>query len=110
MSKYFAEIDVNGIVKRVIVAESIEWCQNRLGGKWVETVSDNAVANFAGRGYTFHSDKKNFSEPKPFPSWVLDEKCKWTAPIEPPIGKSVVWDEKMGWIEPEPVNVTKGDI
>lgn len=34
---YFAEIDNVKKVARVIVAPSLEWCETRLGGTWVET-------------------------------------------------------------------------
>jgi len=34
--RYFAQIEA-GSVARVIVADSIEWCQSRLGGEWIET-------------------------------------------------------------------------
>jgi hypothetical protein len=37
MSRYFAEIDSNALVTRVIVAHSLEWCQQALGGTWIET-------------------------------------------------------------------------
>jgi hypothetical protein len=37
MSRYFAEIDANALVTRVIVADSLEWCQQALGGTWIET-------------------------------------------------------------------------
>jgi hypothetical protein len=37
MSRYFAEVDKNNIVARVIVAHDIEWCQEALGGTWIET-------------------------------------------------------------------------
>jgi hypothetical protein len=37
MSRYFAEIDSSNIVTRVIVADSLEWCQEALGGTWIET-------------------------------------------------------------------------
>lgn len=36
MNRYFAEI-ANGLVQRVIVAQSREWCESRLGGTWEET-------------------------------------------------------------------------
>jgi hypothetical protein len=32
MPRYFAEIDSNNIVQRVIVAKSQEWCEQHLGG------------------------------------------------------------------------------
>ena len=49
---YFAEI-VNGIVKRVIVAGSAEWCEQNLGGTWVETLADDATETYAGPGMVY---------------------------------------------------------
>ena len=37
MPRYFAEIGANNIVQRVIVAHSQEWCEQTLGGRWIET-------------------------------------------------------------------------
>jgi hypothetical protein len=34
---YFAELDNKNIVKRVIVADSLDWCEQNLGGTWVKT-------------------------------------------------------------------------
>lgn len=34
---YFAEIDANKVVQRVVVADSAEWCVEHLGGTWIET-------------------------------------------------------------------------
>lgn len=51
---YFAELDANMVVKRVIVADSPEWCQTHLGGTWAETSDPYAEAstvNYCGPGW-----------------------------------------------------------
>ncbi|MAT51131.1 MAG: hypothetical protein CMK32_08110 [Porticoccaceae bacterium] len=61
---YYAELDEDSQVLRVIVADSKEWCENRLGGTWVETKID-AGEQYAGIGFQF--DK---AHPKRFaPDW-----------------------------------------
>jgi hypothetical protein len=37
MPRYFAEINQDNIVTRVIVAKTQEWCETNLGGTWIET-------------------------------------------------------------------------
>jgi hypothetical protein len=55
MSNYFAEIDANGLVIRVIVAPSQEWCEERLGGTWLETAdpysAEPQAVTYCGPGY-----------------------------------------------------------
>lgn len=107
----FAEIDSAGIVLRVIVAESAEWCENTLGGAWVETFKDRSQrCHFASAGFTYDQDLDAFIPPKPFESWVLDETtCLWVAPVDMPVetdenGDPVpyVWDESVGeWVVSE---------
>jgi hypothetical protein len=99
MSKYFAELK-NNIVQRVIVADDIQWCISNLGGEWVETFIDRDDKNYAGVGHTYHSDKDNFSEPKPFTSWTLDSKLKWKAPKDCPKDDMYKWnDKKQDWVK-----------
>lgn len=54
---YFAEIDANQVVQRVIVADSAEWCADHLGGTWVETAdpySDEPQAvTYCGPGFGY---------------------------------------------------------
>jgi hypothetical protein len=56
---YFAELDNNEIVKRVIVADSKEWCEQHLGGVWVKAqdLLDAAI------GYTYDSNENKFISP-----------------------------------------------
>lgn len=99
---HFAEI-VNGKVKQVIVADTKEWCENNLGGTWVQT-SYNTRANqhpegrplhknYAGIGY--HWDGVGFYAPQPFPSWTKNEETYiWEAPTPMPTdGKVYTWNE-----------------
>lgn len=53
---YFAELDSAGVVQRVIVAESAEWCVEHLGGTWEETADPYAEPGdvaYAGPGHGF---------------------------------------------------------
>lgn len=78
---YFAEI-LSGVVQRVVVADSKEWCEKNLGGTWVETFMDVPGKKYAGVGDTYHPEKDTFIAKKPFDSWVLDNATlKWKPPI-----------------------------
>lgn len=55
MARYFAQIE-GGIVQRVVVAPSLNWCASRLGGDWVEAADPYAPAqtlNYCGPGYGY---------------------------------------------------------
>lgn len=108
---HFAEIGSDNTVLRVIVADTKEWCENNLGGTWVQT-SYNTIGNqhpegrplhknYAGIGYTF--DGTGFAAPKPFDSWTLDtETYIWNPPTPMPVeeGKFFTWDEPtLSWVE-----------
>ena len=106
---HFAKV-VDGIVEQVIVADTKEWCENNLGGEWVQT-SYNTHANqhpegrplhknYAGIGY--HWDGTGFYAPQPFPSWSLNsDSYIWEAPVaKPQDGKLYNWDEATtSWVE-----------
>ena len=108
---YFAEIDENGTVLRVLVTdndypnEGYDWLVENLGGTWVQTSYNATIRkNFAGVGYTYDSGKDAFIPPKPFESWTLDEEtCRWEAPVAYPTdGLIYNWDEEsLSWIEVE---------
>jgi len=98
MPRYFAQIDDTKTVERVIVADSLEWCVQHLGGTWVETFMDVPDKNYAGRGHKYRDDKDNFVSEKPYESFVLNEKLQWTAPVEKPVDGIHMWDEKnLAW-------------
>lgn len=86
---HFAEID-NGLVVRVIVADTQEWCESNLGGVWVQT-SYNTYAgkhlldgeplrkNYAGIGYSYDENLDAFIPPKCHDEAVLEtESCLWS--------------------------------
>ena len=119
---HFAEINNDGIVQNVIVAEqdfidsgavgdSSNWIQtsyNTRGGVHYAPNSnepDSGIAlrkNYAGIGYTYDSTRNAFYAPQPYPSWLLDDDtCQWNAPVpRPDDGKWYDWDEPTtSWIE-----------
>ena len=110
---HFAEV-INGVVERVIVADTKEWCEANLGGTWVQTsyntqggVNSRAGGealhkNYAGVGYTW--DGTGFSAPQPYASWTLDEETYlWQAPVAMPTdGNLYTWNEETtSWVEVE---------
>jgi hypothetical protein len=106
---HYAKVE-NGIVTQVIVADSLDWCENTLGGEWVQTSYNTHGGvhsggkfpihkNYAGVGYTF--DGVGFAAPQPYPSWTLNsESYLWEAPVAYPTdGESYSWDEETtSWV------------
>jgi hypothetical protein len=107
---HFAKV-VNGIVEQVIVADNKEWCENNLGGIWVQT-SYNTIGgehklggtplhkNYAGIGYSF--DGVGFAAPQPYKSWTLNEETYlWESPVPHPTDNKIYkWNEKdLEWVE-----------
>ena len=120
---HFAELNDQNEVLRVIVVNNsdclnaegqeeeaigVAFCQNLLGGRWVQTsYNSNSRGRFAGVGYTYDATRDAFLTPKPYPSWVLDETTTdWTAPVPMPDEGQWVWNEEtLSWLE-----VITGDI
>ena len=114
---HFAQIDENNMVVSVIVVDNKDtadangvekeyigaaFCERLFGGTWKQTsYNGNIRKNYAGIGYTYHSDIDAFVSPQPFPSWTLDADAKWQAPVAMPTdGKIYSWDEATtSWIE-----------
>lgn len=109
---HFAEIDDDNTVVRVIVADTKEWCEQNLGGTWVQTSYNThgnqhpegrpLHKNYAGIGYLW--DGIGFYAPQPYPSWTKNEETYiWESPVPYPTdGKSYSWDESsLSWIEVE---------
>ena len=113
---HFAKVE-NGVVTDVIVADNAQWCEDNLGGTWVQTSynthggvhygpdgqPDGGIAlykNYAGLGYNF--DGIGYYAPQPYPSWTLNpETYYWEAPVPyPNDGKFYEWDEaEQKWVE-----------
>ena len=106
---HFAELDDSNIVLRVVVvndqdtldengnpseAVGIAFCQNLLGGRWIQT-SYNTFANshktggtpfrknFAGVGFSYDPQRDAFISPKPASDEYLfdEDKCIWYDPL-----------------------------
>ena len=63
---HFAEIDDNGLVKRVIVAEQDFIDSGAVGdaANWIQTSYNNNIRKqFAGIGYTYDAAKDKFISP-----------------------------------------------
>jgi hypothetical protein len=107
---HYAKVE-NGIVTQVIVANGPDWCEQNLGGEWVQTSYNTSGGvhsggklpihkNYAGIGY--HFDGIGFYEPQPYASWTLNTSTYlWEAPTPMPTdGKIYKWDEATtSWIE-----------
>jgi len=104
---YFAQLDQNKIVTRVVVADQ-EFINSGLLGEpvtWVETFMDGSQKkNYAGIGSEYRNDLDAFIYKKPFTSWILDEvKGEWKSPVVKPEkkdGSIFAWDEETAnWKE-----------
>jgi len=107
---HFAKV-VDGVVEQVIVADTKEWCENNLGGTWVQTSYNThgnvhtlggtpLHKNYAGIGYTW--DGTGFAAPQTYSSWTLNSNTYlWEAPTPMPTdGKPYNWDEPtLSWVE-----------
>ena len=101
---HYANINENGIVETVIVAEQ-DFIET-LDGLWIQT-SYNTTGNvhtqggtplrynFAGIGWYYDKQRDSFIPPKPYDSWILDENtCLWHAPTpRPDDNNKYRWDE-----------------
>lgn len=60
---YAAQI-VDGIVARVLVVPSIEWCEQNVGGTWMQTYYDGSQrGKYAGIGDTYNAQEDEFVSP-----------------------------------------------
>lgn len=95
---YWARIhQLTNKVDKVIVAEQDFIEQQPDYDMWVETFRDGSQRkNYAGKGFTYDSDKDAFISPKPYASWTLNETtCRWEPPTSYPNDGSVyTWNEE----------------
>lgn len=114
---HFAQLNQENVVIQVIVigndellvdgieseAKGVEFCQNLLGGNWIQTSYNGTIRkNYAGVGYVYDANRNAFIPPKPFASWTLNETtCQWHAPTSMPTdGKMYSWNEEtLSWNE-----------
>lgn len=95
---YYAELDENNIVKRVIVADADFIASGKVGNpnSWVETFMDRSQRkNYAGKGHTYDATRDAFIPPKGKPSFIFDEETATYIPPEPKPkdGLEYDWDE-----------------
>jgi hypothetical protein len=101
---HFAEIDSDGNILRVIVAEQDFINSGVLGDpqNWIQTSYTNRIRkNYASIGGKYDRVLDAFIPPKPFNSWILNEQtCLWESPIAyPNDGQNYYWDESQTkWI------------
>lgn len=117
---YFAELDENDIVIRVVKIENqeninddgeedenvgITFLKNLYGhnGIWIQTsYNSNFRKNYASVGCKYERDNDAFIPQKTLESWILNQQTfKWEPPVKKPNdGKSYYWDEsRISWIE-----------
>jgi len=107
---YFAELDPDNLVVRVIVCDNLAWIEERLGGTWVETadpyIAPGTVA-YTGPGHGYD------------PDWPLRFAPKWVQPVailDPEPGQdlwtwydvgAVTFHGGFLWVSTTPKNVWK---
>lgn len=116
---YFAEIDDDGIVIRVISVSNDDapdpapthseplgqaFIADVLGlpGTFIQcSYNGNFRKQYCGPGYRYDADADVFIAPQPFPSWTLDSNHDWQPPTPMPSdGGPWVWDEDtLSWVE-----------
>jgi len=87
-------------------AKGVTFCENLLGGRWVQTSYNNNIRRrYAGIGYTYDKDRDAFIAPQPYKSWSLDKESDWQPPTpRPDDDKLYSWDEdKLEWVVEERV-------
>ena len=90
---YFAEIDKDDVVMRVIVASQEFIDSGRVGdpSNWVETYMDGSKRkNYAGKGYKYDKRLDAFISKKPHEDAILNEDtAQWIMPV-------IEVDDKVG--------------
>lgn len=105
----------DGKVIDVIVADQnfIDNMIDTSPGTWIQTSYNTRAGvhinngtplrkNYAGVGYIYDSARDAFYEPKPYPSWTLDENsCTWQPPVDyPDDGQKYYWNEETSsWVQ-----------
>ena len=120
---YFAQLDENNLVIRVIVVDDkdtsdfngiedesigISFCKKLFGSStnWKQTfLASNTRLNFASTGYIYDEELDAFIPPKPYDSWILNtQNVRWESPIGSPPeltqdqiknNSFYIWDEEV---------------
>ena len=115
---HYAILDDNNVVVQVIVGienDERDW-EDYYGGKQTSYNTRGGVhygqdgnpdsgtalrKNYAGIGFIYDSTRDAFYEPKPYPSWTLNEtSCLWEPPTAMPDDDNLYkWDEDTtAWV------------
>ena len=102
---HFAEINSDGVVQRVIVAEQDFINSGAVGDSfnWVQTsYNNNFRKQYAGIGSIYDPVKDKFLSQQPYASWSLDSSDDWQAPITYPTvtndGKAGTEEDPNEWV------------
>ncbi len=110
---HFCKLGVGDIVEQVVVVNNevitdndgneqeqlgVDFLNNLYGTRdvWKQTsYNGNFRKNFAGKGYSYDTERDAFIPPKPFNSWILNETtCLWEAPVAKPDDENrYTWNE-----------------
>jgi len=111
---HFARLGKGNIVEQVVVVHNnvitdangqeqeqlgVDFLNNMYGTNdvWKQTSYHGSFRkNYAGLGFRYDQTRDAFIEPKPFPSWTLNEEtCQWEAPVvKPDDGQIYDWNEE----------------
>ena len=107
---HYAFLNENNIVTEVITGidetelidglDTETWYGNFRGQTCKRTSYNSKIRKqYAGIGFTYDATNDVFIQPKPYPSWTLDNNFDWQAPTSKPNGL-FTWDEStLSWIE-----------
>jgi hypothetical protein len=105
MEKLFAKVNKsNGDVVNIEVATQNwvdSWHSENIDSEFEYIETDINSNNPARKDGYYDYEKQTFINPKPYPSWVLDESNVWVAPVAYPddLDNAYMWDEEtINWI------------
>ena len=99
---YFAEVNIENMVTRVVVAEANNLPPLEVNGdRWIQTYQDGTNGQYAGVGFFWNVEHSIFVEPQLYPSWTLNADNVWEAPVDKPDNtgySTCVWyEEDQKW-------------
>jgi hypothetical protein len=84
LPRVYAIVGEDGIIQNTILA-SREFMNTKPYGDTICIENTDEVKNEPGIGRTYDETLNAFIEPKPYPSWILNEEtCIWEAPVPKP--------------------------
>jgi len=84
LPRVYAIVGEDGIIQNTILA-SREFMNTKPYGDAICIENTDEVKNEPGIGRTYDETLNAFIEPKPYPSWILNEEtCIWEAPVPKP--------------------------